>query len=64
MVHELIKASGLLEFLDMRPSKMGKIEDLLTFHSNSYVEFLSCSSILSADDNDSAEREEEFGLGI
>ncbi|XP_035703317.1 histone deacetylase 8 isoform X2 [Folsomia candida] len=65
MVHELIKTCGLLEFLEMRPPKPATTEDLLTFHSSLYVEFLTNSTSANTFNNDSSpgSEEEEFGLG-
>lgn len=66
MVHELIKTCGLLEFLEMRPPKPATTEDLLTFHSSLYVEFLTNSTSANTFNNDSSpgSEEEEFGLGL
>lgn len=69
MVHEMITACGLLPLMEVRPSKPGTTDDLLTFHSNSYVEYLTGSNILNFEEEDSINdfnadpEQEEFGLG-
>jgi acetoin utilization deacetylase AcuC-like enzyme len=66
MVHELIKAFGLLSFFEVRCSKTATKEDLLTFHSRTYLDYLENSSLQDLENGESYTRsseQEEFGLG-
>jgi len=55
MVQSLINSYGLNKLLKLVPSKSASVEDLKTFHSIDYIEFLSNPK--------DTEEEEEYGLG-
>jgi acetoin utilization deacetylase AcuC-like enzyme len=60
MVHELIKAYKLLQDMTVLNSRLATTEELLSFHSQSYLDFLA----MAEDDSEAPKLTEEYGLGI
>ncbi|XP_049943677.1 histone deacetylase 8-like [Schistocerca serialis cubense] len=62
LVHELIVACGLLNHLTPVPSRLATEEEISSFHSRLYIDFL--QQVNESDDLEAHEDEqEEFGLG-
>lgn len=62
MVHSLIEAYGLLPKMTLVSAAPAKLEDLLLFHSEDYVDFL--RQVSETDDIEKLESSaEEYGLG-
>lgn len=60
LVHNLIKAYGLLHYMKVYSSCPASNEDLCSFHSSDYIDYLkTINDVLDPDDD----QELEFGLG-
>ncbi|XP_046384410.1 histone deacetylase 8-like [Ischnura elegans] len=62
LTHRLVEAYGLFKFMQVFPVKPASREDLITFHSQSYVDFLIEADEWSDYEN-REEDQEEYGLG-
>jgi histone deacetylase 8 len=63
MVHNLIRAYGLLSHMRLVPPKLASEDSLLSFHSRNYIEFL--KKVNESSDLEKYEEDQlEFGLGM
>jgi histone deacetylase 8 len=76
LVHKLIEAFGLIQYMDVRESSLACDDDILTFHSTAYLEYLKSidededEEVDTKDSSSSGDEEElntsienDFGLG-